>query len=231
MLLVIDVGNTDTKLGFFKRGLRRHAGELTKTWRVTTAHRRTGDEYGVLFAAMFRRAEIPLEAVTAIVVASVVPQTDRPLREACRRYFSCEPFPFVPARQDLMAIRTDRPADVGADLVAAAIGARSRFGTPAIVIGFGTATTYCAVASDGAFVGAAIAPGVQIALDALAARTAKLPQVALDAPPHAIGTDTVSALQSGVVFGTVGQTEGIVARMRAELGGEAHVIATGAWPT
>jgi type III pantothenate kinase len=226
MLLAIDVGNSDTKLGYFAPSASG-ALELAMNWRVTTARRRSADEAGVLFTALFRRASVPLDAVSAVVVSSVVPQNDRALREACIRYFGCEPDFFTAAEQDLIAIRTDRPKELGADLAAAALGARERFGAPLVVVGFGTATTFGAVGRDGSFLGAAIAPGIQTSIDALVAGTAKLPQVALDAPPAAIGRDTVTALQSGIVFGFVGQTEAIVARMKAELGAGTTVVATG----
>jgi len=228
MLLAIDIGNTDTKLGFFLRAPDGTVGELAKTWRVTTARRRTSDEFGVLFAALFRRAEIPLTEVGAIVVSSVVPQNDRALREACDHYYGVEPNFFRAASQSLIEVATERPKELGSDLLAGALGAVEHHAMiPAIVIGFGTATTYGAVSRAGAFVGAAIAPGIQISIDALVARTAKLPQVELEAPAAAIGRDTVTALQSGIVYGFVGQTDGMIARLRAELGADACVIATG----
>lgn len=222
MLLTIDVGNTDTKLAYFDV-----CGGLLGGWRVTTAQRRTSDEYGVLFQAFFSSAHLDLAAVEAIVIASVVPQVDRALYEGCHTYFGREPMPFTAAAQTLIEVRTDRPHELGADLAAGAIGAVSVAGRPVIVINFGTATTYSAIGSDGALLGVAIAPGIQISIDALATRTAKLPQIALAAPPSAIGRDTVSALQSGIVYGAVAQTEGIVARLRAEIGLGAGVIATG----
>ena len=222
MLLTIDVGNTETKLVAFADD-----GAPAGTWRVTTARRRTADEYGVLFAAFFSNARFAIADIDAIVVASVVPSVDRPLAEGCEKYVGVRPSFFTAAAQRSIPIRTDRPADVGADLAAAAIGALELVGAPAIVVNFGTATTFGAVDRTGAYAGVAIAPGIQIAFDALVGRTAKLPQVALEAPPSPIGRETVSALQSGVVFGAVGQTEGIVARMRAELGVDARVIATG----
>lgn len=222
MVLAIDVGNTDTKLGYFNR-----SGELVGTWRVTTARRRTADEFGVLFSAFFSTANFELNHVEGIVIASVVPQVDRPLAEACRKYFQREPHAFSAANQRVLEVRTDRPNELGADLAAGAIGGVAVVGAPVIVINFGTATTYSAVDRDGVFLGTAIAPGIQISIDALATRTAKLPQVALVAPPSPIGRDTVTALQSGIIYGAVGQTEGIVARLRAALGGDAKVVATG----
>jgi type III pantothenate kinase len=225
MLLAIDVGNTDTKFGFFVAapgGLR-----LAKTWRITTARRRTADEFGIALAALFRRADIPIGEVAKIAVSSVVPQNDRALAEACRVYFEREPAFFSGATQQLIEVAPERPKEVGADLVCAALAAREKYGAPAIVIGFGTATTFSAVSREGTFLGAAIAPGIQVSIDALVERTAKLPQVALEAPSGPIGRETVSALQAGIVFGFVGQTEGLVARIRHEIGADARVIATG----
>jgi type III pantothenate kinase len=222
MLLTIDVGNTDTKLAYFDAGRR-----LVGRWRVATAQRRTSDEYGVLFQSFFASAQFDFAAVEAIVIASVVPQVNRALYEGCRTYFAREPMTFTAVAQTLISVRTDRPHELGADLAAGAIGGVTIAGYPLIVVNFGTATTYTAVGADGALLGVAIAPGIQISIDALASRTAKLPQIALEAPPAAIGRDTVSALQSGIVFGAVAQTEGIVARLRAEMGSSAAVIATG----
>ncbi len=198
-----------------------------RTWRATTEARRTSDEYGVLFTAFFNEADISHKDVEAIVIASVVPQIDRYLYEACRRYFACEPIAFTATSQTLMPVKIDRPAELGADLIAGAIGAVARFGAPAIVLDYGTATTFAAVSRDGAYLGTAIAPGIEISINALIARAAKLPQIALEAPAAAIGRETVTSLQSGIVFGFVGQAEAIVARMRGELGGEARVVATG----
>jgi type III pantothenate kinase len=156
-----------------------------------------------------------------------VPQIDRYLHEACRRYFGCEPITFSATRQQLMEVRIAHPAELGADLIAGAIGAVQHYGAPVIILDYGTATTFAAVSSDRAYLGTAIAPGIEISINALVARAAKLPQIGLDAPAVAIGRDTVSSLQAGIVFGFVGQAEGIVARMKAELGGEARVVATG----
>jgi type III pantothenate kinase len=222
MLLAIDIGNTNTKLGYFNA-----SGKLVGNWRVTTARARTSDEYGVLFQGFFSSAHFELDHVDAIVVASVVPQVDRWLFEACEKYFQRAPVQFTAATQKLIEVKTDRPLELGADLAAGAIGAVAIHGSPVIVINFGTATTFSAVGDKGAFLGAVIAPGIQISIDALATRTAKLPQIALAAPASAIGRDTVSALQSGIVYGAVGQTEGMVARLRAEMGGSPKVVATG----
>jgi len=222
VLLCIDVGNTETKLGAFDA-----AGTLIGNWRVTTARRRTADEFGVLFQAFFAASRFPIDGIEAIVVSSVVPVVDRPLAEGCVKYFGVTPTFFSAATQQSMVVRTERPREVGSDLIAAAIGAVGYVGAPAIAINYGTATTFGAIDRDGAYVGVAIATGLQVALDALVGRTAKLPQVALVAPESAIGRETVSAIQSGLVFGAVGQTEELVRRFRDVIGQDARVIASG----
>lgn len=220
-LFAVDVGNTETKLGLFAgRG-------LLHTWRLHTDRRRTADEYAVIITQLFALADADIAAVGSVVAASVVPDVDHSLSEACLALFRRAPSFFRPTRQRLMSITTTNPGEVGADLVAAAIAARERRGAPVIVVTFGTATAYAAVGREGAYEGVAIAPGIQISLDALIRGTAKLPQVALESPPAAIGRSTVEALQSGIIFGVVGQTEGIVARFRAELGIAAPVLASG----
>lgn len=223
MLLTIDVGNTETKLGCFAMD----GGELLQSWRITTEARRTADELGVTFAQLFAGAELRAADVQAVAIASVVPKIDATLQSACDRYFRCEPLFFKAHRQTLMPVETERPGEVGADLVAAALGGRVTYGAPLIIISYGTATVFMAISAQGAYLGVAIAPGINISIDALVGRTAKLPQIALEDPGHAIGTDTISALQSGIVYGFVGQTEALVARMRAEMGVDARVVATG----
>ncbi len=223
MLLTIDVGNTETKLGCFPIA----GSELLQSWRVTTDSKRTADEYGVFFAQLFSTAQLRAQDVKAIVISSVVPKLDNTLQVACARYFGCEPLFFKANRQTLIPVLTERPGEVGADLVASAIGARDLYGAPLIVISYGTATVFMAISPRGEYMGVAIAPGISVSIDALVGRTAKLPQIALEPPGRAIGTDTISALQSGIVYGFIGQTEALVARMRAEMAVDAPVIATG----
>jgi len=223
MLLAIDVGNTDTKLGTFAN----RTGRVEHAWRVTTELRRTADEYGVFFTQLFGTSGLDVRAIDAVVVASVVPKLDPVLAAACLRFFDTAPIFLQPHHQRLMEVRTDRPAEVGADLIAAALGGRARYGAPLIVVSYGTATVFTAISSDGAYLGAAIAPGINVSIDALIGRTAKLPQIALEAPGRAIGRTTNEALQAGIVYGFVGQTEALVARMREELGAHTRVVATG----
>lgn len=223
MLLAIDVGNTEMKLGVFSPG----AAEPQQSWRITTQAHRTADEHGVVFTELLNAANRSVRDVTAVAVASVVPKVEATLELACKRYFGCEPVFLKAHKQNLIRVVTDRPGEVGADLVAAAIGARELYGSPLIVISYGTATVFTAISSEGEYLGVAIAPGINISIDALVGRTAKLPQIALEKPERAIGRDTIAALQSGIVFGFVGQTEAMIARFRAEMRTDAKVIATG----
>lgn len=223
MLLAIDVGNTETKLGCFAKG----SDTLVHHWRVATDLRRTADEYGVFFTQLFATGNVEIGTIDAVVIASVVPKLEYSLDSVCRRYFGVRPSFLRADTQTLIPVRTEYPAESGADLVAAAIGARARFGSPLIVISFGTATAFIAISAQGEYLGVSIAPGIIVSIDALIGRTAKLPQVGLETPQRAIGRNTVEALQSGIVYGFVGQTEAIVSRMRAELGEPAKVVATG----
>lgn len=221
MLLAIDVGNTETKLGCFS------GTDLKQTWRVTTELRRTSDEYGVFFTQLFATSGVEASQIDAVAIASVVPKLDPVLESACNRFFGASPVFLTPQSQALMSIATENPPEVGADLVAAAIGGRERFGAPLIVVSFGTATVFIAISPSGEYLGVAIAPGVTVSIDALIGRTAKLPQIALEAPRRAIGRNTNEALQSGILYGFAGQTEAIVSRMREEMGVDARVVATG----
>ncbi len=222
MLLAIDIGNTETKLGCLDE-----SGALLHHWRVTTEARRTADEYGVFVTQLFATAGVRRADIDRVAVASVVPRLDHTLAEVSEKFFGVTPMILEPHRQQLIEVRTDRPSEVGADLVACAIGGRARYGSPLIVASYGTASVFMAISAHGEYLGVAIAPGINISIDALVGRTAKLPQIALDAPNRAIGRNTIEALQSGIIFGFVGQTEAIVKRMQDEMGVAARVIATG----
>ncbi|MDQ6933378.1 MAG: type III pantothenate kinase [Candidatus Eremiobacteraeota bacterium] len=223
MLLAIDVGNTETKLGCFQSDSQR----LIHTWRVTTEQRRTGDEYGIFLSQLFASEGLATREVSAVVIASVVPALEQALSEACTRFFGSEPVFLQAHRQSLMPVATERPGELGADLVATAIGARASYGAPLIVVSYGTATVFMAISAQGEYLGTAIAPGIATSIDALIGRTAKLPQISLQDPGRAIGRDTIASLQSGIVYGFAGQTEALISRMRAELGYSARVVATG----
>ena len=226
MLLALDVGNTNIKFGLFDRD-GESAGTLVHTWRSVTDPRQTGDELAALVHGMLAVRGVRPPAVQRVVVASVVPELYRSITGMAQRYFDCRAEFISAARQTIVPVHTQRPAELGADLIANAIAALRKYGAPHIVVGFGTATTFSAVDASGAFAGAAIAPGIETSVDALVARAAKLMSVPLVPPARALGTDTPTALQSGIIFGFVGQTEYLVAKIAAELGGRPKVIATG----
>jgi len=226
MLLAIEVGNSNIKFGVYetKGGA---AGTLVHSWRSVTNRRQTGDELAALVDGMMRVNGVARSAVKRVVIASVVPPLYRALGDLARRYFNTRPVFLSAARQKMMAVKTQRPAELGADLIAGAVGGVAKYGAPLVIVGFGTATTFAVVNSAREYVGTAIAPGIETSVDALIDRAAKLFDVPLVPPPSAIGTDTAGALQSGIIFGFIGQVEHLIARIRAELNEEPFVVATG----
>src|SRR5882762_7375672 len=221
MLLAVDVGNTNVTMALFD-------GErLAADWRVTSHRERTADEMAVELRELFSLRGFELSVVSGVVVSSVVPNLNPALIEASRRYLNCEPVMVGPGVKTSVRIRYDNPKDVGADRIANALAAYTKYGGPVIVIDFGTAVTYDAISADGDYLGGAIAPGVEISLNALVSHTAMLRRVEPVAPDSVIGRNTVASIQSGLVWGFVAQVEGMVQRMVTELGGSAKVIATG----
>jgi type III pantothenate kinase len=220
MLLTADVGNTETVLGVFD------GPELAQTWRLSTQPERSADELALVFAGLLEHRGLSLEKLSGLCIASVVPDVTQQLREMAVRYLSFEPLVVGPGTRTGVSILTDNPRELGADRVVNALAAYTRYGGPCIVIDFGTATTYDVVSDKGEFLGGAIAPGVRTKNVSLARETARLPQVELQAPRTGIGKNTVEAIQSGLVFGTAGEVDGIVDRIRGELGA-ATSIATG----
>ncbi len=223
MLLAIDVGNTDTVIGVFA------GAELLDRWRIATDARRTADEQGVLISALLHRSRAArAETVTGVAVCSTVPSVLLEIRGMCRRYFPDVPAVIVePGVRTGVPVLTDNPKEVGTDRIVNALAAVHLYGGPAIVVDFGTATSFDAVSARGEYLGGAIAPGIDISVEALAARGAQLRRVELVRPRSVIGKNTVEALQAGVLFGFAGQVDGVVERMTAELGGEVTVVATG----
>lgn len=221
MLLVIDIGNTNTSLGVFD-------GErLLAHWRLTTARSRTVDEWGVHARNLFALAALDFKSINAIAVASVVPPLDFTLKQMAETYFHLTPL-FIDHSLDTgVRILYDPPADVGADRIVDAVAAISKYGSPCIVVDFGTATTFDAINSQGEYLGGIITPGITISSDALFARAAKLPRVEIKRPPKVIGAATVAAIQSGLYHGYIGLVDGILWKMIDELGGSPKVIATG----
>lgn len=220
MLLVIDVGNTNIVVGIFE------GKELRYSWRISTRRGQTADEYGVLFRSLFSRQGLSMSGLDAVVVGSVVPPLNDCFTELSREAFGLEACFVEPENQSLMPIRYVPPADVGADRIVNAIAARELYGLPAIVVDFGTATTFDAVSSEGEYLGGIIAPGIGISAEALFSRAAKLPRIEIKRPEDVIGRSTVESMQSGLFYGYVGLVGGILERMRTELPG-ANVTATG----
>lgn len=221
MLLTIDIGNTNITLGIYQ-GERLHA-----TWRVATVHDRMPDEYGILLLQLLAHRGVAAAAVTGVALASVVPALTAVFREVCRGYLQQEPLVVDAGVKTGVRIRYENPREVGADRVVDCAAVKAKYGGPACVVDFGTATTFDAITAEGDYLGGAIAPGIGIAAEALFARAAKLYRVEIAPPARAIGTNTVMALQAGIFFGYIGLVEGLVARFRRELGENMKVIATG----
>jgi type III pantothenate kinase len=226
MLLAIDVGNTNIVLGVFDDD------QLRWSWRLATQRERTSDELGIMVAELFAHAGLPRERIGGIILSSVVPPLTRPAIQMCRQYWKMEPLVVDPATNAGMPVRYDPVSDVGADRVVNAVAAYELYGRsrqiPVIAIDFGTGTTFDAITQEGAYVGGVIVPGIQISADALFQRAARLPRVEVRKPPQVIGNTTVTSVQSGLYFGYVALVDGMVARMREELGpGRAACIATG----
>jgi type III pantothenate kinase len=231
MLLVLDVGNTNTVLGVFEpkpgaQGTESY-GNLIAHWRVSTAKTQTVDEYGVLFRNLFAMNGLEVTSVQGTVISSVVPPLDSTLREVCERYFQIKPLFIEPGVRTGMPVHYDNPAEVGADRIVNSVAAFERFGGPCIIVDFGTATTFDAVSAKGEYLGGVITPGIGISADALFERTARLPRVDIRKPPRVLATNTVNSLQSGLYYGYLGLIDGILERLMAELGGEVKVVATG----
>jgi len=229
MLLVLDVGNTNTVLGVFSsRAEGSDAGRrLVAHWRVTTNKSQTVDEYGVLFRNLFAMNGIEVGSVHGTVISSVVPPLDSTLREMCERYFQIKPLFIEPGVKTGMPVHYDNPAEVGADRIVNSVAAFEKFGGPCIVVDFGTATTFDVVSPKGEYLGGVITPGIGISADALFERTARLPRVDIRKPPRVLATNTVNSLQSGLYYGYIGLIDGILERLIGELGGDVKVVATG----
>ncbi|MEZ4319021.1 MAG: type III pantothenate kinase [Myxococcota bacterium] len=220
MVLVIDVGNTNTVLGLMN-GL-----EVAQTFRISTSERTT-DELGVLMLTLFQHQGVSAADITGAICSSVVPSVLFTIDKAVRRYLSVELLIVGRKLKTGIRIRTDNPREVGADRIVNSVAALERFGGPIIVVDFGTATTFDCITAKGDYIGGAIAPGFKISEEALFSRTAQLPRVEVAKPPQAIGTNTVHAMQSGLFWGYVGLVDSLATRCRAELSPDARVVATG----
>jgi type III pantothenate kinase len=221
MLMVMDVGNTNTVLGVYE-GKR-----LIKDWRITTQPHQTADEYGILLKDLFTLASLNFSDITHLILSCVVPPLEMVVAETAIKYMQIEPIIVGPGIKTGMPILYENPREVGADRIVNSVAAYQKYGGPCIVIDFGTATTFDAISADGAYLGGIITPGILISYDALFHKAAKLPLVDMVKPKSVIGRSTVASIQSGMVYGYVGLVEGIVTRMKKELGGESKVVATG----
>lgn len=223
MLLVVDVGNTQTHFGVYRDG----EDVIAEHWRFATVRESTRDELGSVLANLLALRKLGLADIDRSVVSSTVPQLSEEWTAMARQYLGHELLNVGPSIRTGMPIRIDNPREVGADRLVNAIAAYARFGGACIVVDFGTAITYDAVSDNGEYLGGIITPGAEISLDALYERAAKLPKVELAEPRSLIGKSTVDAIRSGIAFGFAGQVEGIVRRLRVELGPNTPVIVTG----
>ncbi len=221
MLLAIDVGNTNIVMGIFKED------HLLADWRIVTEAERTSDEYGILFRNLYASHEISFKDTDGIIVSCVVPPLLDTMEELCEKYFHIKPLMVGPGTKTGMPISYDNPREVGADRIVNAVAAYRQYKQSLIIIDFGTATTFDYISEKGEYEGGAIAPGAAIASDALFHKASKLPRVEFSRPKNVVGKNTVASIQSGIVFGYVGLVEGVVNRMKSEVGSNPRVIATG----
>jgi type III pantothenate kinase len=245
MLLAIDIGNTNLALGLFdldgnpervpKPSTLAPVGEadlrsgfpLRADWRLETRKARTADEYGALLAELFRLAGVEMRAVTAVVVSSVVPPVLFPIEQLCSKHLRVEPLIVGPGTKTGISVLYENPRDVGADRIVNAVAAHKRWPGGAIVVDFGTATTFDVVTSRGEYAGGVIAPGLTVSAEALFSATAKLPRVEIVRPRAAVGRNTVASIQAGLVFGYAGLVDAIVGRIKSEVDFSPRVVGTG----
>lgn len=221
MLLVVDVGNTQTHVGLFS------GGKLVGNWRFATERDKTGDELAVMLDGLLRLDGFARQEVAGFALASGVPRLVTEYSAMAAAKFGLEALVVGPGIKTGMPILTNDPRTVGPDLIVQAVAAQELYGAPCITVGFGTATTYSAVSAAGEYLGHTIAPGLEISMDALATRAARLMKIELVDPGTVIGKTTAQSMQAGAIYGVAGQVDGIVARMRAEMGANAVTVATG----
>ena len=221
MLLVFDIGNSNIVMGTYD-GKR-----LTHHWRISTDRQKTGDEYGMLINDLFRFQGIRMADIDAIIISSVVPPLVVPLVKMCERYFRHRPLVVGPGIKTGIKLKYENPREIGADRIVNSVGAFEQYGGPLIVVDIGTATTFDVVDKNGDYLGGVIAPGIGISTEALFSRTAQLPRVAFVTPKNVIGRNTISGMQSGIIYGFVGQIDEICRRIKGEMKQEMKVVATG----
>ncbi len=218
---MFDVGNTNMVLGVYDKD------ELKYHWRIETNRNKTEDEYGIVIKSLFEHVGLSLSQIKGIIISSVVPPIMLALERMCQRYFNLKPLIVGPGIKTGLDIKYENPREVGADRIVNAVAAIHEYGSPLIIVDFGTATTYCYINEEKHYMGGVITPGIMISAEALYSRAAKLPRIEITKPSSVVGKNTVSAMQSGILYGYVGQVEGIVKRMKEEARQEPKVIATG----
>ena len=223
MLLAVDIGNTDTTVGVFE------GEELRATWHMATDIHRMADEYATLLLNLLHHQGLDTSDIKEIALCNVVPSLTAIFVELFERYFHISPLVIGAGVKTGVRIRMDNPREVGPDRIINAAAAHSLYGGPVIITDLGTATTFDAISKEGDYLGGAIAPGIITSAEALFTQAAMLPRIELTPPKRAIGTSTIAAMQSGIIFGYVGLIEGMVARIQQELGGKAKVVATGGY--
>lgn len=222
MVLAIDVGNTQIVVALFD------GDELKKNWRMSTDKNKSSDEIGLLLVQMLGLSGISCEQIEDVIISSVVPPIMHALTNAAKRYLGCDPLVVGAGVKTGLNIRYDNPREVGADRVVNAVAAIHKYGSPLIIVDFGTANTYCAIGKDGSYLGGIITAGIKISMDALFEKAAKLPKVEIVKPSSVIGKNTVSAMQAGAIYGQAGQVDRIVEEMKRELDApDCKVVATG----
>lgn len=221
MLLALDAGNTNLTIGVFTNGT------ITDRWRLRTVHDQTADEWGIKLKSLFDLASLDLASVDGIIIASVVPPLDQPLSAMVRRYFNLEPVFVTPDTDTGLKVLYDNPREVGADRVVNGVAAFHKYGGPCIVVDLGTAITFDAISANAEYMGGIICPGIGISINALFAKTARLPLIDFREPQKLIGTNTVGSIQSGIFYGSVGMIDGILERLLQTLGPDLKCVATG----
>jgi len=221
MLLAVDVGNTNITLGVYK------GSELIADWRIRTQLGRTADEYGILFKELLCHAGLSLKEIDAVAISNVVPPAMSALLETSLKFFNVAPYVVDPATESSIEVVYEPKSAVGADRIVNAVAAFAIYGGPAVIVDLGTATTFDAISSTGAYLGGAISPGIGISMEALFRAAARLPRIDLVRPPSPIGTTTETSMQAGILYGFAGQIDGIVSKFKEQLGPETKVIATG----
>lgn len=221
MILVLDAGNSSIVLGVYQED------QLSYHWRMGTDRHKTEDEYAMQVKAFFSHAGITFEQIEGIIISSVVPHIMFALETMCKKYFQLKPLVVGPGLKTGLNIKYENPREVGADRIVNAIAAMDAYSVPLIIVDFGTATTFCYINEQGFYMGGAIAPGISIATEALYTKASKLPRIEITIPQNVVGKNTVAAMQAGIVYGFVGQVEGIVSRMKAQSKEEPLVVATG----